>query len=180
MRDKVYWDGFYSKNKEENPSSFIKENIDFIKKEKLLDIACGDGRNLKFLIENGFDVEGIDYSSKSIEKCKEKLKDESKLKVQDLDFYLGPIQKYDSVIIVDYKASSRLLDELKKTLKVGGRLLIENYTSEFLRNNQNTEMDIKECYKPFELLKFIKFWNVLYYDEKSKEKVYAILEKPSY
>jgi tellurite methyltransferase len=180
MKDKAYWNDYYSKNKEENASSFVIDNLDFIKKEKVLDVACGDGRNSLFLTQKGFSVEGLDYSLKAIEKCKEKACEKAEFKVQDLDFYLGPIQKNDSAIIIDYKASARLLDEIKKTLKVGGRLLIENYTSEFLKQNQNLDLDIKECYKPFELLKFIKFWNVLYYDEKSKEKVYAILEKPSY
>ncbi|MFA9376446.1 MAG: class I SAM-dependent methyltransferase [Lachnotalea sp.] len=38
------------------------------KKGSFLDIACGDGRNTLFLLENGFDVTGVDFSSKALER----------------------------------------------------------------------------------------------------------------
>ena len=40
------------------------------KKLRALDIGCGYGNNLRFLLENGFDAEGFDFSSSVIEEIK--------------------------------------------------------------------------------------------------------------
>ncbi len=42
------------------------------KKIKVLDLGCGGGNNAKFLVENGFNVYGIDGSKSAIKICKER------------------------------------------------------------------------------------------------------------
>jgi len=44
------------------PISFIKANLRALKKTRLLDIACGYGKNAVFLAKNGFDVTAADIS----------------------------------------------------------------------------------------------------------------------
>jgi len=189
MKDKAYWNAYYEKNlseMEKEPSEFLVSHSGSLKKGKVMDIACGAGRNANYLASLGFMVEANDFSDVAISKAQNKAKAEGKeveFKVQGLDFFLIPIQKYDSAVIVDYKCSGRLLDEIKKGLVAGGTIIIEAYTYNHLKHNASTDIEIEECYKPFELSKLLKDWNLLLYDERAKGKefkVRALAVKPSY
>ena len=54
-----------------------KEVIDVIKKynikkdSKILDLGCGEGRDARYLLDNGYDVMAFDYSRSAINKCNE-------------------------------------------------------------------------------------------------------------
>lgn len=84
-RDKEWWDKFYS-NKEK-PVPFFKNIPDeslvsyctsnILNKGKALDIGCGNGRNSLYLSTQGFNVVGIDISSKSLSWAKELCEDYS-------------------------------------------------------------------------------------------------------
>lgn len=189
MKDKAYWNNYYENNlseMEKAPSTFLVEHLDSLKKGKVLEIACGAGRNAIYMAGKGFVVEATDFSDVAITKAQNKAKADGKevdFKTQGLDFFLMPIQKYESVVVVDYKCSGRLLDEIKKGLVVGGTILVEAYTYNHLKHNTGTEIEIEECYKPFELCKLLKDWNLLFYDERAKGnefKVRALATKPSY
>ena len=68
---KKYWDIFYKKNIKLNESSFARytyRNIYNLKKKKLIDIGCGNGRDSFFFNKKGFDVLGIDLSKTAIKK----------------------------------------------------------------------------------------------------------------
>ncbi len=59
---------FYGKD----PNEFIKKYYHLIpKKGKVLELACGEGRNAVFLAQQGYQVDAIDMSENAIEKTKE-------------------------------------------------------------------------------------------------------------
>lgn len=188
MKNKEFWNNYYlSPEGSDIPySEYLKDTLKYLKKGKVLDIACGTGWNSALLAEAGFEVEGLDFSETAIEKAKKNFEDKNlkaEFKVASLDFYLAPLQRYDSIVIVDIRPHNRLLDEFKKGLVIGGTLYIENYTTTFLRKNPDSIIDVEDCYKPFELFNLLKGWNALYYDERingDKYKVRAVLQKPSY
>ena len=189
VRDKNYWDDLYGSDKgsiEKPVSQFLEQALSSLKKGKAMDIACGTGSNSFFLAENGFTVEGIDFSKNAIDRCKSRsggYGTSVDFKVQSLDFFLMPIQKYDTVIITDFKASPRLIDEIKKGLTIGGTLLLDVYTLNHLKENPSSDLPAEECYKAFELARVLKDWNLLYYDERvanKENKVRVIAVKPSY
>ena len=68
METKEYWDNFYKKNlAPHNESNFAKSTLTYIQKNKLgdlklIDLACGNGRDTFFFSRNGIDVTGIDIS----------------------------------------------------------------------------------------------------------------------
>jgi len=187
MKSKCEWNEFYSKNENtivQEPSVFIKDLYVHLNKGLTIDLACGIGANSVFLAENGFKVKALDFSQKAIEIAKNKAKAlDIEYIVQDLDFYLSPIMSFDNAIAIDYKCSSRLLDDIKKGLKIGGTFYIETYTYEHLKKYNPAYLTVDDCYKAFELAKLLKNWNILYYDEIQIEgacKVKAIVKKPSF
>lgn len=68
MKNKNYWDSFYKEKLNiENESNFANFVFDELKRTniqnvKLLDIACGNGRDTKYFSKNGIKSKGIDLS----------------------------------------------------------------------------------------------------------------------
>ena len=111
----AFWDEYYEKvtlNASSEPCYGLKLLWPHLRLGKVLDVAMGDGSNLVFLAQKGFAAEGIDFSPKAIEKCQaraETAKVSVSARVQNLDFFLMPLMKYDSVIMTYYKPQARIL-----------------------------------------------------------------------
>lgn len=151
------------------PVLTLKNYISVLQKGKTLDVGMGEGRNAVFLAEQGFTVEGVDCSKKAIEKAKS-LADEKKVtidaKVQNLDFFLMPLMKYDSVIMTYYKPQARFFSEIKRGLVHNGTFLLEAYTTEQMKATpSNPNIDLDQCYKPNEVLTLLKDFHILFYKE---------------
>jgi tellurite methyltransferase len=187
MKSKCEWNQFYANNQSNydfEPSVFLQKMYIYLNKGITLDLACGTGRNAIFLAKNNFKVKGIDFSENAINIAKDLSKDlDIEYQLQDLDFYLSSIMSLDSAVAIDYKCSQRLLEDIKKGLKIGGTLYVENYTYEHLKKFNPDNLTVDNCYKAFELAKLLKNWNILYYDEIQSEKVCkvkALVKKPSF
>ena len=167
------WEERYS-----NPSQYLfgkepvlslKNHVQSLKKGKVLDIGMGEGRNAVFLAQEGFTVEGIDCSAKAIEKAKQLAQEKGvtiEAKTQNLDFFLMPLMKYDSVVMTYFKPLPRFFSEIRRGLVQGGTFLLEAYTTEHMKGNQgNPILDFDQCYKPNELFQHLKEFHILYYNE---------------
>ena len=83
----AYWDKKWSEIKEEGPNPFARKLIQLYNsadKPKLLELGCGDGRDLKLFIEKGFDVSAIEIATKSVEKLKERYGNKANISCQDI------------------------------------------------------------------------------------------------
>lgn len=151
------------------PVSVLKSFVSSLKKNKALDIGVGEGRNAVFLAEQGFEVEGIDCSGRGIEKAK-KLAEEKKisisLKTQNLDFFLMPLMRYDTILMTYFRPQARFFNEIRRGLVAGGTFVLEAYTVEELRGgSKNPNIDFEDCYKPNEVISHLKEFHILYYKE---------------
>lgn len=153
------------------PSPFLLENLAFLKKGEALDVGMGEGRHSVYLASQGFSVTGIDFCDLALERAK-RLATESgvsfEIKAIDLQFFLMPLMKFDTIVVVDCKLPLTVLKGLARGLNNGGTLLIENYTTQQLKR-QGYKPDACECYKPNELLEHIRDLDILYYDERTQE-----------
>ena len=73
---KLYWNKFYKEvDCLEKPSKFSNFIGKFLKKYNgtIIDVGCGNGRDLLYFKKNKFKVIGIDMSKKAIEICKKKI-----------------------------------------------------------------------------------------------------------
>ena len=86
---------FQRKYPNENVIRFVKSK--FKKKSFFLDLGCGNGRHIKFLIKEKHRVDGLDFSEQAIKKLK-KNKIKSKIFYTDLNSLKNLKKKYDGII----------------------------------------------------------------------------------
>lgn len=117
-----------------NATPKIEEAV-FIKllvsSQKILDVGCGFGRNLKAFLEYGLDVYGFD-GSKELLKIAKIQAPKAKLKLLDLrntlpyqDNFFDAIWARNSLHHLEPKDLNQALSELKRVLKPSGIIFIE-------------------------------------------------------
>ncbi len=152
------------------PIAFLKHYVGTLKQGKAIDIAMGEGRNTVFLAQQGFTVEGVDCSTKGIEKAKALAAEKNvtiDVKTQNLDFFLMPLMKYQTILMTYFRPQARFFSEVRRGLVAGGTFLLEAYTTEHYKKQSppNPLLDFEECYKPNEILAHLKDFHILYYRE---------------
>lgn len=75
--NKLKWDKFIQATKSRKPIGFLMEAVEKIKPSRglALDLGCGAGTDAKYLAENKFQVEAIDYNQDSVNQAKKLCKD---------------------------------------------------------------------------------------------------------
>lgn len=96
---------------------------------RVLDVACGSGRNAVYLARRGIAVEAIDQAHTGLRQLQRRAAEE-RLDVQavqaDLTCYPLPVGRYDGVLQVRYLQRD-LFPALIAALRPGGVLLIETF-----------------------------------------------------
>jgi SAM-dependent methyltransferase len=147
MKNKKYWDDFYSleKNlinlyKKSNFAEFVfqflkQKKIEF-KKHRLLDVACGNGRDSFYFAQQGLIVTGIDLSAN--------------INSDSIDFYQSNLFEFDfsnfESIYLRFVIHSLtenefdiLIEKLKKECKNGSLIFIETRSSKQFNNEDSLE-----------------------------------------
>ena len=169
------WEARYNQKNDgylfgKEPVVTLKTFVDVLRPGKAIDIAMGEGRNSVFLAQKGFQVEGVDCNAKAVERAK-RLAEEKGVtidaKSQNLDFFLMPLMKYDTILMTYFRPQARFFSEIRRGLVAGGTFLLEAYTADHFRAQAtpNPNLDFEECYKPNEVLGHLKEFHVLYYKE---------------
>jgi ubiquinone/menaquinone biosynthesis C-methylase UbiE len=115
-----YWNNFYKKFntcEESNFARFVYKYISKLKNVKLLDVACGNGRDTFYFRKNAIDAEGVDISRTAIKKnklisdffyiknvCKKKIFFKKKYNVIYARFFLHAInEKQENIFFKNLK-----------------------------------------------------------------------------
>ncbi len=167
------------------PSTFLHENLSLLRKGETLDVAMGEGRNAVYLASKGFKVTGVDFADQAVERAK-KLASESgvqfEAKNNDLDFFLIPLMKYDTILVTDYHPQLTVMKNLARGLNKGGTLLLEAYTVEQLRMEGGFKPEPFECFRPNEALEHVRDLHLVFYNERqispTEARVQLIARKP--
>ena len=168
--DKKRWDKRFGRKEfalGKEPNSFLKKHIRLLSGGRVLDIATGEGRNAIFLAQHGFEVDAVDISEKGLKKAQE-LARKKGVKVNvllvDLDHYQIEKERYD-LIANFYFLKRRLIPEVRKGLKKGGKVIFETYLLEHRTLATGGPKQAKYFLKPNELLRFFKDFRILFYRE---------------
>ena len=117
------------------PNTFLVENAKLLT-GPVLSLAEGEGRNAVFLASLGLDVLGVDGSEVGLEKAQKLAASkgvEIKTEIADLATYEPPVNFYGSVVSISAHLPSdvrrRLYPSVEQSLKLGGIILLEAYTT---------------------------------------------------
>ena len=143
MEQKAYWD---SVSNEKNFTTPFQKDLFMAyvpKKARVVDIGCGYGRTLEELHQLGYsDLLGLDFSDGMIQRGKE-LYPHLDLQVKKSDTIDLPDESADAVIlfavltcIIQDDAQRFLIDEIKRVLRPGGIL----YVNDFLLNDDERNL----------------------------------------
>jgi SAM-dependent methyltransferase len=187
---KAWWEEKYAASNSylygKAPSVFLSEVTDLlVPKSRILEVACGEGRNAVALASMGHKVTALDFSTVALERAGVLAKEsgvEINFKSVDLDLFLPELLSYDVVVGVDFKPAKTFLSNVSRGLVQNGFLIIEAYLTEACKNRSGLE--IFECYAPNELLRLIgsqSAFKILKYSElgpgKWGEKVFLVAQK---
>jgi len=168
--DQKRWDQKYQGEEfayGKKPNAFLKSHLGSLKKGVALDLASGEGRNAVFLARAGWKMDAVDISPVGLRKAR-KLAKEAGVKINflqaDLDSYPIARGKYDLIMVL-YFWNRRLLPQIKRGLKNGGRILFETYTLETLLRGLQGPREAKYLLKANELLDLFRDFRVLFYRE---------------
>lgn len=167
MGDKEYWDNKFAIRSDNplSPEKSIVDNVEYFKKGSFLDIACGDGRNTLFLLKEGFNVTGVDFSSKGLERLKMFAKRNSCLvNTIEIDLTmpnsLNDIGNYDNLLINHYRLNKQQLKDIKNHITDKGILFICGFgdkhkvDSKIRKEDLIQPSDFEDVEKSFDLIKY--------------------------
>ncbi|MDN5201811.1 class I SAM-dependent methyltransferase [Fulvivirgaceae bacterium BMA10] len=120
----------------------------FKKSDKILDVGCGEGRNLIYFLNNGYDVFGVDRNQKAIEMLQTMARsinrkyEPERFMVWDIESMRIPENFFDVVIcsaVLHFAQSTEhfhtLVDKVCNVLKPGGILFIRMTSDIGIENN---------------------------------------------
>lgn len=131
-----------------NPEKKLENDISFFPaKGKILDVACGDGRNSIYMAGLGFQVHAIDFSEEALSRLNYFSLQENlniKTTLADLtkaDTFLH-LEQYDGIVINHYRFAPHLYHDLEKYLKSDGILWVNGFRDIPKDNPNITEADL--------------------------------------
>lgn len=137
------------------PNAFLKSQAHLLKPgQKALTLADGEGRNGVWLAEQGLDVLAVDFSPTALEKSR-KLAAERGVTLltqqADLAAWEWPREAFDVVIGIFFQFATPeqrrgFFAGIKRALKPGGLLLMQNYRTEQLKYRTGGPADIERLY----------------------------------
>lgn len=150
MGDQDWWNRRFNRRewKLKKPDPKLESDCLLLPKAgRVLDVACGDGRNAIFLAKKGFSVDGIDFSESALKRLSffaEKAGVYIRTEVVDLD---GPhpfqeLLLYDCVIINHYRLHSEWYADLEFNLREDGILWVNGFYAIPQDNPFVTEQDL--------------------------------------
>ncbi|BCJ94450.1 hypothetical protein acsn021_20190 [Anaerocolumna cellulosilytica] len=150
MGDSAWWNKRFQ-NRELNiihHEKYLEEDIKkFPKEGKILDIACGDGRNSIYLARLGYVVHAIDFSEEALTRLNyfstiENLDIKATLVDLSINDIFVSFDKYEAIIINHYKLNSQLYKSLMNHINEGGILWVNGFREVPKSNPNITETDI--------------------------------------
>lgn len=163
IEDKQRWNERHvSRPMSKDASKLLEKYIEHATVGQALDVACGSGRNSRYLSQLGFDVDAVDISDVALSKI-DNSPTINKIET-DLDTYNITPNKYDLIINMNY-LNRRLSSQMKDALNPGGLIIFETFIvahGDFKMPTTNLDYLLRKN----ELLHTFIGLDVIYYEEK--------------
>ncbi|WP_160686932.1 methyltransferase domain-containing protein [Clostridium sp. C2-6-12] len=169
MGNKEYWeDKFASRsNNPLSPEKSLIENFTYLKKGSVLDLACGDGRNTLFLLEKHFQVTGVDFSSKALERLSEFAKRNNYIvNTEQIDLSipnsLNHMGIFDNILVNHYRLNRNQLKDMENHIIDSGILFVCGFGNKhkvdlkIRKEDLIQPTDFEDIKKSFQLIEYIE------------------------
>lgn len=168
QEDAIRWDKRHAQGfMPQEPSTILQTYTPLLRtyiergRVSALDIACGNGRNAKFLAHMGFSVLGVDISQVALDsltntECIQTL-------CADLDYFDIKEASYD-VVLNFYFLDRRLFEGIKNGLKSGGIVIFETFCAvpKIYDTEIFSQLPTHRSLKNGELERAFRGWKVLH------------------
>ena len=184
MRNKDLYDKYVNgKHWKKHPTTYVEKFSDFLERNnflgKLVDIGCGNGRDVNVFQNRGFDVMGLDYDKEEMVMA-EKNFPKSKFIIanaEDLPFRDASIGAFFAINVIHYVDQQKTIQEVKRTLVSGGYLFI-HFNLQITNakggiDYQQNKNEIKSLFRDFSLVQESVFHRL---DKKPFEHTHDIME----
>jgi SAM-dependent methyltransferase len=142
-----------------DPNIFLAAEAATLSAGRVLDLACGEGRNAVWLAEQGWDVTGVDFSEVGLDKAR-RLAAERGVDVTwvcaDVTSWQPPAEGYDLVVVCYLQLPA---DQRRQAMRVaglalapGGTLLVVAHDSTNLLEGTGGPSDPAVLYRPADVL----------------------------
>jgi dihydroneopterin aldolase len=162
----------FREHKEQEPASFLVQQLPRLPKGKVLDLAAGRGRNSLYLLRNGMAVEALDRDDAALGALQAAVQAGglSGLTTRHVDLEQNPEkppdlghEQYDAVIVFFYLFRP-LFPPIMQALKPGGLLVYETFLIDnYFKRHHPRRWEF--CLAHNELLRLTSSLRVLHYDE---------------
>ncbi len=133
--------------------------------DRVLDVGCGTGKNMEFLIEKGYrNTEGIDYSPEAIDFCHKRNLHTAQLgSITAIPF---PDESFDIVYCMDVIGCLDPADrelaasELMRVLKPGGLFLVNSASLKIFRSQHDDVGNLKIRFNKKNILELFQNYNI--------------------
>lgn len=144
MTQEELWNDFYSSNRDGWRGN---TRIPLPIKGKALDLGCGNGKTVSTLIDEGYDVTGVDFSEVAIEQCRNRFKEADFVvaSVCDLPFEDDSFDFVTAVHVLEHlddEDLKRAVSEIRRVLKKGGYVFIRAFTENDMRSKDRSQGQI--------------------------------------
>lgn len=146
--DQKYWESFYKKSPKFKASSFARWCLPFIKGD-LVDIGCGQGRDVHFFLENKIRAGGIDES----------FEDETIIKMNVKDYMAraeSPRNVYARFFwhAIDRKLQRQILQWTKDTIFIEARTTEDETRKKTYKRHHRNFVSVPELVKDLKTMGF--------------------------
>lgn len=127
--DKLYWG--------KTPSDLVRQFTELAPEGRALDLGMGEGRDVLYLAELGYDVTGVESSEAGVAKCQQRAQElgrDIKAICADVREYEIPARRYAIIVcnalfqFIDKKEARKLVARVANGLKRGGIFLCQTIT----------------------------------------------------
>ena len=146
------------------PSELLKRFKEKAPGHTAIDLACGTGRNARYLIQEGFEVDAVDISTVALEKLAQETQGlPIRCIEEDLESFTPEKERYDLLVMTNF-LDRDLIVRCAEGMKSGALFLIETYMAHPENEKKNSHPDF--LLAPEELKAFFdEGFNLLAYEE---------------
>lgn len=119
--------------------------------------ACGDGGNLEFLCQRGFQILAADFSPEAVHLAKQRCPAARVIRA-DLSRFILPPQTFD-LICNFYYLEWHLIDQFRQALKPGGMVVLETLNTGILTVRPDIQPEF--LLQPGQLVEYFSGWDIL-------------------